>query len=88
MLKLTRKAGSHHVLRRQQGQNSEKGDTNPCQEANRCPRDASGHFDKSNNLGVFSKPILVSRSPLLAAPLRTRRAAGYQAAGGRSYRPF
>jgi hypothetical protein len=36
MFELARKAGSHHFLRRQQGEDGEKNDATPCEEAQRC----------------------------------------------------
>src|SRR6516162_10484348 len=55
MLELTRKAASHHVLRRQEGQNCQEDDANPRQEAKGNPKAAKGHADTLSDLGGFSK---------------------------------
>jgi len=55
VLKLARKAGAHHVLRRQQRQKSQKGDTTPGQETKRRSEKADAHRHRVSNLGVFRK---------------------------------
>jgi hypothetical protein len=52
MLELTRKAGSHHVLRRQ---NCQDDDANPRQEAKGDLKWAKGYADTLSDLGAFSK---------------------------------
>jgi hypothetical protein len=55
MFKLAGKASAHHILRRQQGQKSQNGDTTPGQETKRRSEKASGHLLRSSHLGAFSK---------------------------------
>jgi hypothetical protein len=55
MLKLTGKAGSHHVLRRQQGQKTEEADANPRQEPKRCSEETGAHPRRLSELGGFGK---------------------------------
>jgi hypothetical protein len=55
MLKLARKAGSHHVLCRQQRQKTENDDASPCQETKRCPEEASAHRHRLSDRGGFGK---------------------------------
>jgi hypothetical protein len=55
MLKRAGKAGSHHVLRRQQGQKTEEADAKPRQEPKRSPEKAGAHPRRHNELGGFGK---------------------------------
>jgi len=53
MLELARKAGSHHFLRRQQGENGEKNDTTPGKKAQRCC-DKAGQIIRFLSIGRSS----------------------------------
>src|SRR5215469_3671779 len=55
MLELTRKAASHHVLRRQQRQYCQDDDTNPRQETKGDSKGTKGHTDTLSDLVRFSK---------------------------------
>jgi hypothetical protein len=67
MLKRAGKAGSHHVLRRQQGQKTEEADANPRQEPKRCSEEAGAHLRRLSGLGGFGK----SGPRVLAPPALT-----------------
>ena len=55
MLKRAGKAGSHHVLRRQQGQKTEEADANPRQEPKRRSEETGAHPRRLSELGGFGK---------------------------------
>ena len=62
MLELARKVGSHHFLRRQQGEDGQKNDATPCEEAQRCSEDAgAGHncssIGRSDILDGIANPL-------------------------------
>jgi hypothetical protein len=56
MLKRAGKAGSHHVLPRQQGQKTEEADANPRQEPKRRSEETGTHPRRLSELGGFGKP--------------------------------
>ena len=51
MFKLAGKAGAHHLLRRQQGQQTEEADANPRQEPKRCSEETGAHLRRLSELG-------------------------------------
>jgi hypothetical protein len=55
MLNIALKAGAHHVLRRQQGQESQYGDATPGQETKRHSKKAGAHRHRVSHLGAFGK---------------------------------
>jgi hypothetical protein len=81
MLKRAGKAGSHHVLRRQQRQKTEEADANPRQEPKRCSEEASAHLDRHSDLGGLGKsgpgrlapPALALMPPKVAASVLEAR---------------
>jgi hypothetical protein len=54
-LSAKRKAGSHHVLRRQQRQKTEEADANPREEPKRCSEETGAHPRRLSELGGFGK---------------------------------
>ena len=54
MLELARKTGSHHCLRRQQGEDGEENDATPSEEAQRCcDKAGSDHHTVIDPLGRY-----------------------------------